>query len=110
MHPSNSASIIVKILYDSNPLIAWNERFELLRIKKQLSQHFKIKGFGAIETFLGIQATRNCSNRTLHISQETYVHTILQRFNMLKPKPMNTEMELPSFETDDTEVLLTIVL
>ena len=100
----------MKVLDDSNPLIAWNERFELLRIKKQLSQHFKIKGFGAVKTFLGIQTARNCSNRTLHIYQETYVHNILQRFNMLKPKPMNTEMELPSFETDDTEFMPTIVL
>lgn len=59
-----------------------------------MAKHFKIKDLGPIQCILGLDITRNHSNRQLFISQEKYVKEILERFGMTDCVPISTPMEV----------------
>lgn len=84
------------ILYVDDLLIAGNNGAESLRVKKELSSHFKMKNLGTAKEFLGIQITRDRAKRTLFLTQSTFVDKILERFHMTDAKSVATPMEVPS--------------
>ncbi|MBW0547983.1 hypothetical protein O181_087698 [Austropuccinia psidii MF-1] len=51
-----------------------------------------MEDLGEIVYVLGIKVTRNQEDRTIYLSQELYVHKILDEFGMLNCKPVSTPM------------------
>ena len=53
----------------------------------------RINDFGEVHCCLGLWVIRNRANRTIHLSQQSYLEYILKRFNMQNCKPSITPME-----------------
>ena len=51
-----------------------------------------MKDLGAAKYFLGIQITRDRTNRTLSLTQDAYIEKIIKRFGMEHCKPVATPM------------------
>src|SRR4051812_19253052 len=51
-----------------------------------------MKDMGETAYVLGVKILRDCSRRTLGVSQETYLRKALERFNMSKAKPIDTSV------------------
>ena len=104
---STGQILLIIILYVDDLLIAGNDRKEILRVKKELMKVFKMKDLGGVQEFLGIEVTRNRGNRTLRLSQSSYIAKILERFQMSDSSPTATPMAQQSSKppSDDSKPL-----
>ncbi|MCO5560216.1 hypothetical protein L7F22_013827 [Adiantum nelumboides] len=73
-------------------LIAKNSKGEIAILKDVLSKQFAIKDLGDAHHFLGMCIKRDCKCGILELSQEEYIHKVLQRFNMHGGKALSTPM------------------
>ncbi|MBW0465950.1 hypothetical protein O181_005665 [Austropuccinia psidii MF-1] len=64
----------------------------VLKLKKEIQKYFKMEDLGEIVYVLGIKIMRNREDRTKYLSQELYVHKILDEFGMFDCKPVSTPM------------------
>jgi len=55
--------------------------------KEDLAMVFKIHDLGAVKFYLGMQISRDRDKRLIMLSQQAYVNTVLQRFNMSDAHP-----------------------
>lgn len=62
------------------------------KFKSQLRERFEITDLGELGWLLGLKVERNRPARTITLSQQAYVETILQRFQMQDAKPTQTPM------------------
>ena len=67
-------------------------------IKEQLSSRFKMKDFGTLSNFLGIQFEVSVGSIKMH--QSEYAQKILERFNMLECHPKSLPCNLDSTNID----------
>jgi hypothetical protein len=70
------------ILSSSSALVA--------EVKESLKSRFSMKDLGTAEYILGIQIIYNADRTSITLSQRSYMHTILQRFEMEHCKPVLT--------------------
>jgi hypothetical protein len=68
-------------------------------LKAGLNSHVEVTDLGELHWMLGIQVRRDREARTIHISQPSYIDSILRCFNFVDVKPLLTPM--------DTQVCLT---
>ncbi len=61
--------------------------------KAQLLTRFEITDLGELKWLLGLKVERNRATRTIILSQEAYVNTVLERFNMEDANPAPTPMD-----------------
>jgi len=77
---------------------------ETRKLKLALSKAFKIKDLGAIKECLGIRVTRDRSEGTIKLDQETYVMDIIDKFGMNDAKsavtPLCVSQKLTKPEND----------
>ena len=52
-----------------------------------------MKDMGVAKEFLGLEIVRCRESRTLHLSQQSYTHKVLERFNLLTCNPSLTPMD-----------------
>ena len=88
-----SCSLIIIGLYVDDLLIAGNDRSEINNIKSHLSRKFEMKDLGEAKSILGIQITRNKTEKKIFISQEEYATEVLSRFSMINSNPISTPMD-----------------
>lgn len=64
-------------------------------IYKDLTEYSKleISNLGEIREFLGVEIIRNRSNRSIYLTQRSFINKILERFNKANNKPK--ELPLP---------------
>jgi hypothetical protein len=65
----------------------------VVEVKEFLKSRFSMKDLGEAEYILGIQIIRNADRTSITLSQRSYMHTILRRFEMEHCKPVLTPME-----------------
>jgi hypothetical protein len=65
----------------------------VVEVKEFLKSRFSMKDLGEAEYILGIQIIRNADRMSITLSQRSYMHTILRRFEMEHCKPVLTPME-----------------
>ena len=79
--------------------------------KVGMKKHVKITDLGELHWLLGIEIQRNRERHTIHLSQCSYIDSILQHyhFNELKPMeiPMETHICLLSSQSPSTTAELT---
>ena len=69
---------------------------ELIKFfKAKLNDCYALTDLGPVQWLLGIKVTRNHEARTISLSQEGYIASILERFNLQDAKAVDTPM-LPS--------------
>ena len=60
---------------------------------QELSEHFKLRDLGPTSFLLGIQITRDRSNRRISLSQRQYILDMLERYGFSGCSPIKTPME-----------------
>lgn len=78
----SDGSLLILLLYVDDMLIAGKSTHEIAMLKQKLKDNFAMKDLGDASHILGMHIRQDRSQKLLHLSQETYVHKILQRFNM----------------------------
>ncbi|GJU83864.1 retrovirus-related pol polyprotein from transposon TNT 1-94 [Tanacetum coccineum] len=76
------SSLVILLLYVDDMLVAGSDMAEIKKIKRQLSQEFKMKDLGYTKQILGMNIIRDKTNGSLRISQEKYIDKVLEKFNM----------------------------
>lgn len=86
--------LIILLLYVDDMLIVGQNVEIIDSLKQQLSKTFCMKELGPAKNILGMRIIRDRKARRLWLSQEAYVHKVLQRFNMEKAKPVSTPLAM----------------
>ena len=87
----NSDYVIVPVFVDDGTLAS--NCMELVESTvASLSQHFKLRDLGDTSFLLGIQITRNRSERRLELSQRQYIVDMLKRYNMADCNTVTTPL------------------
>jgi hypothetical protein len=77
---------IMILVYVDDLMAAAPTRTDVLWFGSKLSERFRTKNLGEVKKVLGIRVTRNRKERTLHIDQEQYLETVLNRFGFPQEK------------------------
>ena len=78
------------LLYVDDMLIVSKEKSEINRLKSLLSKRFQMKDLGPAKVILGMEIQRNKKLKKLGLFQKKYLTKVLERFDMLESKPVNT--------------------
>jgi hypothetical protein len=65
----------------------------ILAFKAQIAKHVEISDLGELHWLLGIEIKRNREARTIHLSQRSYIQSILRRYNFQDLKPLSIPMD-----------------
>ena len=93
---SSSAGIrgpIVTSFVDDLNIIGPKGSPMISEVKKQLNIAFKMVDMGPISHYLGLKVERNRDNRTIKLSQSTYIEKVLEKFHMQNAKTTTTPMK-----------------
>ena len=103
-HTESSKLII--IVWVDDIIIASSDSDDMDRIKQSLSRRFRMKDFGCIKSFLGIDF--EFVGQDVKMNQKKYTETILQRFKMddCNPKQIPCDMNTAKLEFDDDSEML----
>ncbi|MCO5596001.1 hypothetical protein L7F22_050053 [Adiantum nelumboides] len=85
--------LIILILYVDDMLIAVKSKNEIKNLKESLGKQFAMKDLDDANHFLGMRIKRDKQYRILELSQEKYVHKVLESFGMAKGNTLNTPMQ-----------------
>ena len=64
--------------------------------KLQISQHVEITDLGELHWLLGIEVKRDRERRTIHLSQRSYIDSIIRRYGFQDLKPVSIPMDTGS--------------
>ncbi|KAI9180476.1 hypothetical protein LWI28_005164 [Acer negundo] len=78
--------LVFLILYVDDILLIRNDVGVLTSVKEWLAKQFDMKDLGEASFILGIQVIRDRKNRTIALSQASYIDKILSRFSMQDSK------------------------
>lgn len=97
------------VVYVDDLLLAATDRPYMDSIKRRLGALYKMRDLGAASSVLGIKIERDRANRTISLSQEQYVESVLKRFGMQDCRPVSTPMHHSAKlsahdERDDTTI------
>ena len=81
-------SPIFLLLYIDDMLIAANDMEDINRLKMLLGDEFEMKDLDAAKKILGMEIHMDRNSKRLWLSQKSYIEKVLQRFDMLKAKPV----------------------
>ncbi len=63
------------------------------QVNAQLTAAFSTIGMGPIGFYLGLKVVRNRDNRTIKLSQPSYIDKVLSKFHLDKANMINTPMK-----------------
>ncbi|KAK4835556.1 hypothetical protein QYF36_011335 [Acer negundo] len=84
--------LVFLILYVDDILLFGNDVGVLTSVKEWLAKQFDMKDLGEASFILGIQVIRDRKNRTIALSQASYIDKILSRFSMHDSKKVGSLM------------------
>ena len=88
-----SAGTIILAIHVDDCTIAGTSQALLDEHKTCINKCYPMTDLGPISWLLGIQVTRNCDTRTITLSQQSYIDSILARFNFTDAKPLSIPMD-----------------
>jgi hypothetical protein len=65
----------------------------ILDFKRKISEHVEITDLGELHWLLGIEIRRDRDRHCIHLSQRSYIDSIIRRYNLQDLKPASTPME-----------------
>jgi hypothetical protein len=80
--------LLIVALYVDDMLLFGKGKGMISDFKSQLSAQFEMKDLGAARYILGMEISRDRSNRKLWLSQSKYVKSVLDRFSMADCRPL----------------------
>jgi Reverse transcriptase (RNA-dependent DNA polymerase) len=85
-----TGSVVYLIIYVDDILVARSYGKAVLTAKKSLRELYTIEDLGKAEYFLGVKIERE--HNRLKLSQQSYVHSVLDRYDMQDCKPVISPM------------------
>jgi transposase InsO family protein len=85
--------LIILAIHVDDCTITGNSRDLIAELKVKLAAKYSLTDLGPAIWLLGIKITRNLEARTLALSQESYIDSILARFNFTDLKPLAAPMD-----------------
>ena len=102
--------IVVLVHVDDCTIAATNIKL-VSDFKAHMAQHIKITDLGELHWLLGIKIKCDRNKKTIHLSQHSYISSILRQYNFqdLKPVsiPMDTNIRLTTSQSPSTTVKIT---
>ncbi|TFY78604.1 hypothetical protein EWM64_g5407 [Hericium alpestre] len=89
----NDQHLIVVVVHVDDCAIAASPKALIAGSKQQLGKFVEVTDLGDLHWILGIEIKRDREARTIHLSQHSYIDSILRRFNLEDAKPVSTPME-----------------
>ena len=86
-----SRSVIV--LYVDDLIFTGNDELLTTSIRAALTRRYKMKDLGELEWCLGIKVTSSDDGRTIQLSQQQYIKSLLTRFRMEEAIPAGTPID-----------------
>jgi hypothetical protein len=80
-------------IYVDDLLLVGNSTSVIQGVKDKLSERFNMKDLGACKFYLGMEVMRDRANRTIRLSQRSYVEKVLRDFRMWDCRPITTPMD-----------------
>ena len=100
------STLIIVLVHVDDCTIAGTSIALILRFKIEIAKFVAITDLGELHWILGIEVKRVRENRTIHLSQKSYIEFMLCRygFNDLKPVslPMEVSIRLTSAQSPST--------
>ena len=93
---STAVGFVILALYVDDFLLSSNNITLLRQIKSQLQQGFKMKDLGEAHYILGMQITHKRAEKSIHLHQQHYINTVLERFGMSDCKAVSTPTDTNS--------------
>jgi Reverse transcriptase (RNA-dependent DNA polymerase) len=87
----NKQNQLILMVYVDDIAITGPNKEDILNLIKELSKIFIIKNLGLIQSYLGIEITRD-KNTTI-LNQRDYLIKVLKRFKMYDSKPISTPID-----------------
>lgn len=102
-HKSDAATheLVVIAVHVDDCTIAASEQKLVDEFKTRLSKHVEVTDLGELHWMLGIEVKRNHEAGTIHLSQHSYIDSILHRFNFTDLKPLSMPMDVQAKLTSE---------
>lgn len=78
------------IHYVDDMLIVGHSKKDIVDLKQKLASQFDMKDLGDAHHILGMCVTKDRKKGLLYLSQEEYVHKVLERFSMQSGRSVST--------------------
>lgn len=76
---------------------------DVQRFADLINQHFKMEDLGECSFFLGMRVVRDLEHRTITLTQDKYISTMLEEYGMSNCHPVSTPMIPNSYLTSATD-------
>ena len=86
-------TLIIIVVHVDDCTIAASSLTLIIAFKAELTKHVKITDLGELHWLLGIEVTHNWEERSLALSQWSYLDSIIHRLNFDNLKPVSSPME-----------------
>jgi hypothetical protein len=83
--------VLIVVIYVDDMLIVGN-RGDIDAFKKAVSQEFAVKDLGELKWMLGMKFKRDRKNRTIEITQKTYIQQVMEKTGMTESRGAYTPM------------------
>ena len=92
-HCRKGSTLIIVLVHVDDFTIAGTSIFLILRFKIEIAKFVKITNLGDLHWILGIEVKRIHENHTIHLSQKSYINSMLQQYGFEDLKPVSLPME-----------------
>jgi Reverse transcriptase (RNA-dependent DNA polymerase) len=86
--------VIIVLVHVDDCMIAATTIMLIERFKKEIAKHVEITDLGELHWLLGIEIRCDQEKRTIHLSQCSYIDSILHCYNLQDLKPIYIPMEI----------------
>lgn len=97
------------LLFVDDLLICSQCQNVIQKVKKRLSERFKMRDMGKIGTYVGIDIDYQVENNVMTLSQQKYIESLAVKYNLEKAKlyrtPMEVNLKLDPAKTLNTDIL-----
>jgi reverse transcriptase-like protein len=85
--------ILIVGVHVDDGMVTGNNTALIKRFKVDINKKYRITDLGPVYSLLGIKATRDLINKTISLSQQAYVESIITKYNFDDLKPSATPMD-----------------
>jgi len=89
----NGHATIIVVVHVDDCTIAASTLALIIAFKHQISEHVEITDLGELHWLLGIEIKCDRECQTIHLSQHSYIDSIITQYNFQDLKPVSTPME-----------------
>jgi transposase InsO family protein len=94
--------IVILAVHVDDCLVTGSSEKLVNAFKKEMNEKYKLTDLGPAHWLLGIKITRDLENKTISLSQHSYIDSIITRFNFNDLKPLSMPMD-PSSPLSKTQ-------